>query len=191
MMVRFRWYNSFASIVLLGVCALKADSLWLKRGCEESLFVDRKAHMRGDVVIVSFDGDIKITPTADTTEPRAKYPFLHKVLDWMPKKVKVNLPTPHVGPEETYKPFDMAMQVTDVLPNGNLVLEGIRKYKFFDKYQFEVVMGIARPDDIDEDNKLEFSQLANLTIDYGTGNSIESARHRGIVSKVDGALNVY
>ena len=194
MIVQFKWFNRYLCVQFMYLICLSsnADSLWLNGDYEDGLFVDKKARRRGDIVNVSFDGEeIKITPTADTSDPKTKYPLLHKVFDWMPKKVKVNLPVPHVGPEEKYTPNNMAMQVTDVLPNGNLVLEGIRKYKFFDKYQFEVIRGIARPEDIDDENTLPFSMLANLTIDYGTGNSIEGARHRGIVTKVEGALNIY
>ena len=83
------------------------------------------------------------------------------------------------------------MQVMDVLPNGNLVIEGVRKYKFWDTYQFEVIRGIARQQDVAYDNTLDSVLISNLTIDYGTGNSFEDAKRNGLITRLNNLLDPY
>ena len=83
------------------------------------------------------------------------------------------------------------MQVMDVLPNGNLVLEGVRKYKFWDTYKYEVIRGIIRSVDIEQDNSILSDKVSRLTIDYATGNSFEDAKRNGLITRLNNLLDPY
>jgi flagellar L-ring protein precursor FlgH len=56
--------------------------------------------------------------------------------------------------------------VTRVLPNGNLVLHGRREMKVNNEIQYISVSGIARPRDIDRDNRIKSIFLADSRIEY-------------------------
>lgn len=60
----------------------------------------------------------------------------------------------------------IAARVTEVLPNGNLSLFGRRAMKVDNEVQYIVVSGIIRPDDIDSDNRVQSTALADARIEY-------------------------
>lgn len=57
-------------------------------------------------------------------------------------------------------------RVAEVLPNGNLVLVGYREMKVNRETQYIAVSGIARPKDIDSDNRVKSTYLADARIEY-------------------------
>lgn len=57
-------------------------------------------------------------------------------------------------------------RVTEVLPNGDLVLFGRREMKVNNEVQFIVVSGVARPEDVDSDNRVKSVYLADARIEY-------------------------
>lgn len=60
----------------------------------------------------------------------------------------------------------IAARVTEVMPNGNLSIFGRRAMKVNNEVQYIMVSGIVRPDDIDSDNRVESTSLADSRIDY-------------------------
>src|SRR5690606_40090483 len=64
----------------------------------------------------------------------------------------------------------MTAQVVDVLPNGNLLIEGRQTIIVNEEEQISVVSGIVRPQDIAPDNTVLSTFIADATITYsGTG----------------------
>ena len=60
----------------------------------------------------------------------------------------------------------IAARVVEVLPNGNLSLYGRRAMKVNNEVQYIVVSGVIRPDDIDSDNRVQSTALADSRIEY-------------------------
>lgn len=60
----------------------------------------------------------------------------------------------------------IAARVTEVMPNGNLSIFGKRAMKVDNEVQYIMVSGIVRPDDIDSDNRVESTSLADSHIEY-------------------------
>lgn len=68
----------------------------------------------------------------------------------------------------------LACLVTEVLPNGNLVIEGTRDVRTSEEIlQFQLV-GVIRPQDVNADNQIRSSLIANAEI---------AVKGRGIISK--------
>lgn len=190
MKVRYRLF--FSVLLALGIMHASADSLWQSEHSNCSLFADVRARSVGDIVTVEFKSNTIIAAEHDTgVAPNTKFPFVKKMMDRLFHRTSATMPPLYNSTEAIYENTTLSMQIMDVLPNGNLVLEGVRKYKFWDAYKFEVIRGIARQQDIAYNNTLDSCVISNLTIDYATGNSFEDAKRNGLITHLNNLLDPY
>ncbi|HEY7458677.1 MAG TPA: flagellar basal body L-ring protein FlgH [Xanthobacteraceae bacterium] len=162
--------------------AYSPNSLW--RNGSRAFFKDQRAHQVGDILTVK----VKIADNAkidnETKRSRkseedagvddllglSKLPVFKKVP--IPGKViDTNSTATTEGKGSVNRKEDLrtnvAAVVTQVLPNGNLVIEGRQEIRVNFELRELVVGGIVRPEDIESDNTLESSKIAYARIAYG------------------------
>jgi len=84
-----------------------------------------------------------------------------------------------------------AVQVIDVLPNGNLVVEGIRQVSFSKERQFASLRGVIRPYDVQPDNTVISSNIADARIDIVAEGVLTDAQKKGWLLRLNDKLNPF
>lgn len=161
--------------------AYNPNSLW--RNGSRAFFKDQRAHQVGDILTVkvnitdkaNIDNETKRTRTM--TEDSGINNFFGK-----PKNPIMNTPVPtriftadssttgngkgSVDRSEELR-TNVAGVVTQVLPNGNLVIEGKQEIRVNFEVRELIVAGIVRPEDIESDNTIDSNKIAQARIAYG------------------------
>lgn len=85
----------------------------------------------------------------------------------------------------------MSATVLDVLPNGNLLLEGKRTVQLQHERVQVILTGMVRPRDIASDNTVQSSRLADASIRYETEGPISRDQQRGLLTRMFNWLNLF
>ena len=158
-----------------------ANSLW--RNGSRSFFKDQRAHQIGDLLTVT----VNITDQANfanetqrsrtVTEDSGITAFLGSNLltgktTALPGRLLTADATANsdgkgsIQRQETLQ-TNIAAVVTQLLPNGNLVVEGKQEVRVNFEMRELIVAGIVRPEDIQSDNTIDSSKIAQARIAYG------------------------
>jgi len=157
------------------------NSLW--RNGSRAFFKDQRAHQVGDILTVK----VKITDkaTVENESSRSRKNSEDSGIDNFFGKAKVpimntGVPTRIFTADSTASSegkgstdrkdeitTNIAGVVTQVLPNGNLVIEGKQEVRVNFEVRELIVAGIVRPEDIESDNTIDSTKIAQARIDYG------------------------
>ena len=157
------------------------NSLW--RNGSRAFFKDQRAHQIGDILTVQVKITDKATLENETSRSRkaeedsgignffgkSKVPIMNTAV---PTRIFTGDSTSSSDgkgsvdrKEELYT--NVAAVVTQVLPNGNLVVEGKQEVRVNFEIRELIVAGIVRPEDIQSDNTIDSSKIAEARIAYG------------------------
>lgn len=169
--------------------ATAPGSIWPGEQRANTLFADSKAKFVGDVITVVIEeqssGQNRAVANTDRqTSHRAGIGGLTKVFPDEPDRDRRYIAQYELGGstnsslagsgntsrDGTLRAVITA-QVTEILENGNLAIEGRRQLTVNEEDQYIVVAGIVRPDDISEDNVVSSRHIAQARIVY-TGQGI-------------------
>lgn len=78
----------------------------------------------------------------------------------------------------------LACLVTEVLPNGNLVIEGTRDVRTSDEVLQLMLTGVVRPQDVNSDNEISSRLVANAEISVKGRGIISRTQKPGIITQI-------
>jgi flagellar L-ring protein precursor FlgH len=198
--------RGYAALLLALVAAssiTRADSLWpaAGSGSQAGMVADRKANAKGDILTI-----LIVESAAATSSQSKKSSRDSNVADAISQFIfspaasgllthNGAMPATSLAGKASYSGGGdvsntqslvarAAVLVTDVLPNGNLVIEGVRVVTFSGETQYVVLHGLARPDDIARDNTVQSSNIADARVEFYSEGSITDAQKRGWLTKV-------
>jgi flagellar L-ring protein precursor FlgH len=159
-----------------------ANSLW--RNGSRSFFKDQRAHQIGDLLTVTVNITDQANFANETQRSRSNKEdsgitnFLGSSL--LTGKAATVLPGRILTADSTASSdgkgsvqrqeslqTNIAAVVTQILPNGNLVVEGKQEVRVNYEVRELIVAGIVRPEDIQSDNTIDSSKIAQARIAYG------------------------
>lgn len=85
----------------------------------------------------------------------------------------------------------VAVHIIDVLPNGNLVVEGKRETSFSMEHQTMVLRGEVRPDDVNGNNTVFSYNVADATIQILGKGTVSDGQDKGWFNRLWDKINPF
>jgi flagellar L-ring protein FlgH len=158
------------------------NSLW--RNGSRAFFKDQRAHQIGDLVTVTVNINDTANMQNETQRQRNNSNTSSTITSLLGLSTLplINQPIPNdllnasgasnsdgkgqIQRTDTLT-TNVAAVVTQILPNGNMVVEGKQEIRVNFEMRELIVAGIVRPEDIQSDNTLDSSKIAEARIAYG------------------------
>lgn len=192
----------FPFLLLLFPALLPAESLWTVAGSrEQGVAADFRAARVGDILTIyvaenaATSSSQNKTTDSDSSVDAAVSQFLFPaaVSDFGTHRGK--LPAVKFGGKSSFSGGGQvsnsqsltaraAVLVTDVLPNGNLVIAGARRLTFSGETQNVILHGLIRPADIGSGNTVLSSNIAEARLEFISEGSLTDAQKRGWLSNL-------
>ena len=157
------------------------NSLW--RNGSRAFFKDQRAHQTGDILTIKVNLNDKANFANETQRSREtkedsgitnffgkpKVPIMNTAV---PTRIFTSDSTTSSDGKGTIDRKEqlvtnVAAVITQVLPNGNLVVEGKQEIRVNFEIRELIVAGIVRPEDVESDNTIDSTKIAQARIAYG------------------------
>ena len=169
------------------------------------LYLDKKARRVGDIVVVRIVEDPKASLNATTTTNKsstlaaklkllgymdalaAKNPRLAQdpgTDDLISSTLTSDFSGSGTSDRDGYIRAYISAVVVQVLPNGNLFINGKREIKVNNEAQYIVLSGVVRPEDISTTNEIASTYVANAQIYYSGVGAVADKQKPGWLGKV-------
>jgi flagellar L-ring protein FlgH len=179
---------------------LGAQSLW-KESTSTAMTSDKRAHAIGDILTVvvqesntaSKDNTTKTAKSSGVDASISSFFYSPAASGLLTKggqlpALKMNGKQDFTGGGQISNSEKIthrfAVKVVDVLPNGNLVVEGTRQTKFAGETQDAVLRGVVRSEDVQSNNNVFSYNIADATIRYVSKGTVSDAQRKGWFTKV-------
>ena len=194
-----------ALLVTMQAGRVGADSLW-KDGAPRpessiSMFADKKAHATGDTLTVLIQENNGSTRNNSTsTAKKVSQDASISTFFYSPAASGLltkggTMPALKYGSANTFDGSGaiansetitarLTVTVIDVLPNGNLVVEGRRLTEFSDEKQEAILRGTVRADDISPANTIFSYNIANAAIQFISKGTVTDNTKKGWFTRI-------
>ncbi|MCZ6675266.1 MAG: flagellar basal body L-ring protein FlgH [Verrucomicrobia bacterium] len=196
----------YCTLLLLVPASSVAESIWTDNGMGAKMFTDRRAMAVGDIVtvIILERASVSASKKSTTDKSTSVQDQFNKILfSSMPIFEKDGeLPGLDWGSSSTFSgggtisdqqsaQTRLSAVVIDRQPNGNLVIEGIRKTVLGDEKNYVILRGLIRPTDIQADNTILSSRIADAELEMIAEGSLTEAQRRGWLSRLHSWINPF
>ena len=156
--------------------ALAEGSLWVSQGRRSDLFRDLKAREVNDIVTIRVVESTVATTSADaktskdsSVSAEVSHLFgLENGIKELPNLVDAKSSSSFEGAGSTSRSSSLvtavSARVVKVLPNGYLVVEGVRDIRLNNENQTIAITGVVRPEDISPGNVVPSSAVAQMSV---------------------------
>jgi flagellar L-ring protein FlgH len=158
------------------------NSLW--RNGSRAFFNDQRAHIVGDILTVKVNindtaqfqdqTQLSRTSTEDTevTNFIGANAITNPAKAVLPGSILTASGNSQMNGQGNINRNDqlvtnVAAVVTQLLPNGNMVIEGEQEIRLNNEIRELIVAGVVRPEDIQSDNTIELPKIAEARLAYG------------------------
>jgi flagellar L-ring protein precursor FlgH len=181
-------------------------SLWVEDGPLSQMFVNAKARNIGDIITIKIVETATATNQASTKTGRnstlsagldnffnleERYPSTSPFFNPF-SGVKGGFDSSFDGSGSTARSNNlnayMTARITDILPNGNLSIEGNREVRVNHENQVITLTGLVRPRDISADNVVQSTYLADARITYSGTGVINDNQQPGWLTRIVGKI---
>jgi flagellar L-ring protein precursor FlgH len=186
---------ALAALLLTQTPALNADSLWVE-GQSRPMVGDKRAVARGDLLHIlvqennstTKDNSTKTSKKSSVDAKLATFLYSPTASGFLTKEGQM----PALKFDSKYD-FDgggkinnserivarIAVVVMDVLPNGNLIVEGKRQTSFAGESQDIILRGVVRPVDIAANNTVFSYNVAEASIRFVSKGTVTDSQRKG------------
>lgn len=177
-------------------------SLWDNHSHFGEMFINAKARRIGDLVTIKISENASATNKAGTTTDRSSSlsagisNFFNAELDHPSDSpffnpfgsVKGSIGSEFEGTGETKRSGAltayMTARVVDILPSGNLIIEGNREVRVNSENQLITLTGTIRPQDISSNNVIQSTYIADARIGYSGKGVLNDRQKPGWLTRI-------
>ncbi len=202
----------FPALTLAVVSVGRGDGAVPARKAEWSfarrLYRDPKAFQVGDLLTILIDEQASASKNVKSSSERkstigGKASVTHPTLDSQPtpwtnalaNSLSLDTSSGFSGSGSVENKDRVSASITarvlEVLPNGNLLIEGQRTVVVQDETLQMVLTGTARPADISRDNTVKSTCLADAVIRYTSNGPTVAAQKRGLLTRLWDWINPF
>ncbi len=208
----FKLFCASSALSLMLASSVNGASLWLSStNNERSIFADIQASRKGDILTLISNESLQLDLSDKTSVERTGAvdnkvtSFLFPAANSGLGKHNGALPETSIATSKSHSGTGSiskgvtitaraSVVVTDVLPNGNLVVEGGRVVSFANQTYYAVLRGIVRPNDISRDvdgstnnslkNMIYSQYVADAQVEYIPKGSMATASKQPFMQRV-------
>jgi len=196
------WISTFICLFSFAVVSLStsfAESLWGDHSKAARMFSDSKAVNIGDIVtvVIQESASISASKSTSTDKTSSEASALTKLLYDSSSFLKDDtgalpgLNWSSAGSfsgggsvkDEQSAATRLSAVVRDVQPNGNLIIEGVRRTILNNETSFVILRGVIRPNDIGFDNTILSSRIADAEVQLIAEGSLTESQRKGWLNR--------
>lgn len=196
-----------AVLFLLLPLAAQSQSLWCE-STSKSIFADKRSLNVGDVLTIAISESSTESKNNNTTTERksslsaAVSAFLYPAGVSPLLTEGGQLPAMAFNSDHAHNGggtisdsenivAQIAVRITDVLPNGDLVIEGKRETSFSNEHQTIVLRGVVRPEDVQSNNTVFSYNVADATIQIIGKGAVSDTQNKGWFNRIWDKINPF
>lgn len=167
-----------------------AGSLWSDSGPGASLYSDHRARAVGDILTIVISESFTASRTGAANNSKDSSTSVNAGAG-----IFRGLMPGSAGSSDSFKASGsltnsntmtgrMTVMISEIKPNGNLIISGTQMIKQNNEEQKIIVSGEVRPDDIQPDNTISSSMVANAQINIAGKGPLSEKQRQGILTQL-------